>query len=57
MEAIIGAADAQQKKELLRSETTFNLWQSILRGAGVITGGRCLSGRRRLCRHADGRAR
>jgi epoxyqueuosine reductase len=38
MEAIIGAADAQQKKELLRSETTFNLWQSILRGAGVITG-------------------
>ena len=32
------AADAQQKKELLRSETTFNLWQSILRGAGVITG-------------------
>jgi epoxyqueuosine reductase len=40
MEAIIGAADAQQKKELLRSETTFNLWQSILRGAGVITGGR-----------------
>ena len=38
LEAIIGAADAQQKKELLRSETTFNLWQSILRGAGVITG-------------------
>ena len=33
-----GAADAQQKKELLRSETTFNLWQSILRGAGAITG-------------------
>jgi ferredoxin len=38
VEAIIGAADAQQRKELLRSETTFNLWQSILRGAGVITG-------------------
>jgi ferredoxin len=38
LEAIIGAADAQQKKELLRSETTFNLWQSILRGAGAITG-------------------
>jgi ferredoxin len=23
---------------MLRSETSFNLWQSILRGAGVITG-------------------
>ena len=30
--------DAQEKKDLLRSETSFNLWQSILRGSGVITG-------------------
>jgi len=38
IEAIMRTADAQAKKDLLRSETTFNLWQSILRGAGVITG-------------------
>jgi epoxyqueuosine reductase QueG len=38
IEKIVNAADAQARKELLRSETTFNLWQSILRGAGVITG-------------------
>lgn len=29
---------AEQKKAMLRSEDSFNLWQSILRGAGVITG-------------------
>lgn len=38
VEAIIRAPDAQSKKELLRTETTFNLWQSILRGSGAITG-------------------
>ena len=38
IEAVIAASDAQQRKELLRSETMFNLWQSILRGAGAITG-------------------
>jgi epoxyqueuosine reductase len=38
VEAIIQAPDAQSKKELLRTETTFNLWQSILRGSGAITG-------------------
>jgi epoxyqueuosine reductase QueG len=38
IEAIVSAPDAQAKKELLRSETTFNLWQSILRGSGAITG-------------------
>ena len=27
-----------KQKELVRSEDSFNLWQSILRGAGVITG-------------------
>ena len=30
--------DAAQRKLLLRSENSFNLWQSILRGAGVVTG-------------------
>lgn len=38
VEAIIRAPDAQARKDLLRTETTFNLWQSILRGSGVITG-------------------
>jgi len=35
---IIAEPDAQAQKELLRSEDSFNLWQSILRGAGAITG-------------------
>lgn len=35
---IIEEPDPQKKKDLLKSETQFNLWQSILRGAGVITG-------------------
>jgi ferredoxin len=35
---VIDAPDAGQKKAMLRSEDSFNLWQSILRGAGVITG-------------------
>jgi epoxyqueuosine reductase QueG len=30
--------DAAKRKQLLRSEDSFNLWQSILRGAGVVTG-------------------
>ena len=30
--------DPAQQKALIRSEESFNLWQSILRGAGVITG-------------------
>ncbi len=38
IEKIVEATDARTRKELLRSETTFNLWQSILRGSGVITG-------------------
>lgn len=38
IEAIVGAASPDERKALLRSETSFNLWQSILRGAGVITG-------------------
>jgi epoxyqueuosine reductase len=35
---ILGAENDEQRLEMLRSEESFNLWQSILRGAGVITG-------------------
>src|SRR6202011_4853874 len=35
---IIGEPDPARQKDLIRSEESFNLWQSILRGAGVITG-------------------
>jgi epoxyqueuosine reductase len=35
---VIDEPDTKQKKAMLRSEDSFNLWQSILRGAGVITG-------------------
>ena len=35
---VIDEPDNRQKKALLRSDDSFNLWQSILRGAGVITG-------------------
>jgi epoxyqueuosine reductase QueG len=35
---VIDEPDAARKKTMLRSEASFNLWQSILRGAGVITG-------------------
>lgn len=35
---IMTAGDPNTQKEMLRSEDSFNLWQSILRGAGVITG-------------------
>jgi ferredoxin len=38
IETVLAETNLQKKKELLRSETMFNLWQSILRGAGVITG-------------------
>lgn len=38
LSAVMTEPDAQKKKELLRTETMFNLWQSILRGSGVITG-------------------
>ncbi|HEX4927998.1 MAG TPA: hypothetical protein VFV74_08375, partial [Burkholderiales bacterium] len=38
LEKIVEASDAGARKALLRSETSFNLWQSILRGSGVITG-------------------
>lgn len=35
---IMNEADSDKQKMMLRSEDTFNLWQSILRGAGAITG-------------------
>lgn len=35
---VIDAPEAEQKKAMLRSEDSFNLWQSILRGSGVVTG-------------------
>jgi epoxyqueuosine reductase len=35
---VIEEPDTKQKKAMLRSEDSFNLWQSILRGAGVVTG-------------------
>ena len=35
---VIDEPELQKKKAMLRSEDSFNLWQSILRGAGVITG-------------------
>jgi epoxyqueuosine reductase QueG len=38
LDRIIQESDAKKRKDLLRSEDSFNLWQSILRGAGVVTG-------------------
>ncbi len=38
MTEILETSDAEARKDLVRSETSFNLWQSILRGSGVITG-------------------
>jgi epoxyqueuosine reductase len=38
LERIARETDPAARKQRLRSEESFNLWQSILRGAGVITG-------------------
>lgn len=38
IEAVFTEPDPDRKKQMLRSETMFNLWQSILRGSGVVTG-------------------
>jgi len=35
---IMETGDTAARKQMLRSEDSFNLWQSILRGSGVITG-------------------
>jgi epoxyqueuosine reductase len=38
LEAIFDEPDPMKKLALVRSENSFNLWQSILRGSGVVTG-------------------
>lgn len=38
LQGILAEPDIAKKGELIRSENSFNLWQSILRGSGVITG-------------------
>ncbi len=38
LETISNADSPEARRALLRSEPSFNLWQSILRGSGVITG-------------------
>ncbi len=38
LQKIVEETNAQARKALLKSEDSFNLWQSILRGSGVITG-------------------
>ena len=35
---VIDTTDKETQKKMVRSEESFNLWQSILRGAGAITG-------------------
>jgi len=35
---VIEAGEPETQKAMLRSEDSFNLWQSILRGAGAVTG-------------------
>ena len=35
---VIDAAEPETQKKMIRSEDSFNLWQSILRGAGAVTG-------------------
>ncbi len=35
---LIDETDPAQQKSMLRSEVSFDLWQSILRGAGAVTG-------------------
>lgn len=38
LETILDAPNAEAQLDLIRSKTSFDLWQSILRGAGVVTG-------------------
>lgn len=38
LSGVIDAGDPAEMKAMLRSEDSFNLWQSILRGSGVVTG-------------------
>ena len=38
LQGIFDAPNVGERMNMLRSEESFNLWQSILRGAGVVTG-------------------
>ncbi len=38
LEKFLDAPDAEAQRALVRSEESFNIWQSTLRGAGVVTG-------------------
>jgi ferredoxin len=38
MDKLLTAPDAAAQRQLVRSEDSFNIWQSTLRGAGVVTG-------------------
>lgn len=38
LEKIIRSGDPEKQRAMLRSEASFNLWQSILRGSGAING-------------------
>ena len=38
LEEIINAGTPEAQRAMLRSEASFNIWQSILRGSGVVTG-------------------
>ncbi len=38
LEKFLDASDAEAQRALVRSEESFNIWQSTLRGAGVVTG-------------------
>ena len=35
---VIDQTDAESQKKMIRSEDSFNLWQSVLRGAGAVIG-------------------
>jgi epoxyqueuosine reductase len=35
---VIDETDIESQKKMVRSEDSFNLWQSILRGAGAVIG-------------------
>lgn len=38
LQKVLEAPDSNAQMELVRSEESFNIWQSTLRGAGVVTG-------------------
>ena len=38
LEALVGEDDPELRSRMLRTEESFNLWQGVMRGVGVITG-------------------